>query len=112
MGTDRHANSLSLFQFYNVVLPCSCITVVVSYYSLLCIQITMMEHTLSSCDVRSGSWKTCDSYYSNTGPVRKRVSSSAMTTKSAKRAHNKEDHMTKAERRQLKKIKRAGELMV
>ncbi|XP_067944429.1 uncharacterized protein [Watersipora subatra] len=72
-----------------------------------------MEHTLKpSTDTINGCWETCDSYYSNKGRVRESVSMKEMTIKSAKQGHRPEDHLSKAERRKLKKLKRHREAAV
>lgn len=74
------------------------------------LQITIMEHTLSL--PKSGrhvsSLDTCDSYYSNVGPVKECVSATEMNIKSAKRGHRTRDHLSKKERRALKKAEIAG----
>ena len=74
-------------------------------------QITVMEHTMYT--PKSG-WisdlDTCDSYFSNRGPVTECVSKSEMTIEQAKQGHREQDHLSKLERRALKKARREGQL--
>lgn len=70
-------------------------------------QITFMEHAndpSSHSDLSCGQWKTCNSYYSNTGPLRKRVSKRQMNVASAKRPHTSDDHLSRLERRALRGV--------
>ena len=65
-----------------------------------------MEHRLRpSFQSSHDNWDTCESYYSNVGHVRESVSRSEMTVTSAKRGYRDEDHLSKLERRALKKSK-------
>ena len=67
-----------------------------------------MEHTtgLKSDLCTNHDWERCESYYSNVGHVRESVSRSEMTVTSAKRGYRDEDHLSKLERRALKKSER------
>jgi len=66
-----------------------------------------MEHTLTV--PKTGGivdMDTCNSYYNNVGPVTECVSKSEMTVESAKQGHREQDHLSKLERRFVKKAKR------
>lgn len=69
-----------------------------------------MEHTLSlpNAGHHIAGFKTCDSYYSNNGPVKERLSKTEMNIPSAKRGRSAQDHLTKRERRALRKAEREG----
>lgn len=61
-------------------------------------------------NVSLGTWDVCTAYYSNAGPVRERVlqSQRGMPVEHAVRGYREEDHLTKRERRELRKTAKSG----